>query len=56
MMAVFAPGGWEILLILAVLAMMVAVPVIVVAIVLLANRQRTKPNLQQPPPIQPQQS
>jgi 4-amino-4-deoxy-L-arabinose transferase-like glycosyltransferase len=57
MMAVFGIGGWEIVLILAVFAMMIAVPLIVLLIVLLVNRQGNKARLaSQPPPIQPQQS
>ncbi|HEY0551706.1 MAG TPA: hypothetical protein VGF13_19025 [Verrucomicrobiae bacterium] len=50
-------GGWEILLILALFAMMIAVPLVVLLIVLLVNRRKnnTRP-APQPPRIQPQQS
>ena len=47
MLAVFGLGGWEILLILAVLGMMVAVPLGILAIVLFIVR-RQKQSL--PPP------
>jgi hypothetical protein len=57
MIAAFGIGSWEIVLILAVFAMMIAVPLVVLLIVLLVTRQKNKTRLaSQPPPIQPQQS
>ena len=57
MMAVFGLGGWEILLILIIFGTMIAVPLAVLLIVLLINRQKNKTHLaQQPPPIQTQQT
>jgi hypothetical protein len=51
MLAVFGLGGWEILIILAVLGVMIAVPLVILGVVLLILHQQKKSS----PPILTQQ-